>query len=153
MSRGLPATRSPTSCSTRVRVRLRKHDLPHRGHGRCVKLRLRRTIFAFGRSSGSVMPSVGSGKYCPGPDTATPSLATSSAGLYRICARVIPFHAMMLKTRFSSPRVFLRTLVLLAYFLLRDTLRENNSNKRKGGPSHAELHHYSRTHKRNGQFH
>jgi transposase len=52
-----------------VQVRLRKHDLPHRGHGRWLKLRLRRTIFAGGRSLGSVIPAVGSGTYCPGPDT------------------------------------------------------------------------------------
>src|SRR6267143_4056346 len=86
MSRGRPATKSPTSWRIRLPVRLRKQDLPQTGQGRCVKLRLRSMILALGRSSDRVTPSVTSGKYRPGPDTAKPSLANwSGQGIYRIC--------------------------------------------------------------------
>src|SRR5215472_1653643 len=89
MSRGRAETRSPTSCKTRVAAPCRKHALPQRGHGRCLKLRLRRMIFACGKSSGLVMPSLGSGKYCPGPDTAEPSMAKHPwPGIYGICSLV-----------------------------------------------------------------
>src|SRR5438132_1471240 len=102
MSRGRPSTKSPTSCKIRSPIRLRKQDLPQKGQGRCVKFRVRRIILAAGRSSGRVMPSVASGRYCPGADTAKPSLARCAGqGIYRICSfQSWAMSLLMLKTLF-----------------------------------------------------
>src|SRR3990172_3131634 len=96
MSRGRAETKSPTSCRTRVTTPWRKQLLPQRGQGRCLKLRLRRTIFAGGRSSGLVIPSVGSATYCPGPDTAMASLARNLRHLLACVTAILSL--MMLQT-------------------------------------------------------
>jgi hypothetical protein len=87
MSRGLPLMTSPRSCRTRVKVRSRKLECPHRGQSCRRKPRWQGTRIGFGRSSTRVMDSVGSPRYSPTPDISPPLRAAdhrSASGAPRL---------------------------------------------------------------------